>query len=497
MNNISPWDRRLLWLALPIALFLFLCYAYFPESIDDAFITLRYSKNLMLGNGPIFNVGEHVEGFSNPVWMVLLSAMGRAGVSMPLSMKLLGILSGVGTIMVTAQAASNWFGSRALGFAAALLVASSSFFALWAADGLETVFYAFTVTLLLWAATRESCIPWVVGCIASIVALTRPEGAMFGIAVVAWIALHRGFWFAAKVALPFFAAIASYEIFRLAYFGEWVSNTAAAKVHTNRQSITNAGRYVWSFNRDSAYLPLPLAFFGAFSGLRRPPIVLVTLFVLAQGVFLLVSGGDFMFAYRFIMPVAPCLAILACAAALSIFKKPENALAAVAVVAAISGAAQYHSRQPVYLGTDNLTRRASVHFSIADYLRANTTSKDTVLLSEAGIIPYYIDARVDDYLGLTSPYWYVRNSDRSLNIEHLFVNKPKYVVLSFKRSADLGATPRLYEDGAIFNSPEFKMNYVEEKRFDIRKDASLLNDIYYFYAPTAQDIYFAVFRRKG
>jgi arabinofuranosyltransferase len=497
MNNTSPWDRRLLWLALPVALFLVLCYAFFPESIDDAFITLRYSKNLMLGNGPVFNIGEHVEGFSNPFWMVLLGAMGSAGVPMPLGMKLLGILSGVGTILITARAASKWFDSRAIGFGAALLVASSSFFALWAADGLETVFYAFAVTLLLWSATREAGEPWGVGAIASIVALTRPEGAMFGVVIVAWVVFRRGFWPAAKVALPFFAAVAGYEVFRQAYFGEWLSNTAAAKVHTNRQSLTNAGRYLWLFNRDSAYFPLPLAFIGTFSGLRCPPIVLVTLFALAQGVFLLVSGGDFMFAYRFIMPVVPCLAILACAAALSIFKKPENALAALTVVATISGAAQYHSRQPVDLGTDNLTRRASIHFSIAEYLRANTTSKDTVLLSEAGIIPYFVDARVDDYLGLTSPYWYVRNRDRSLNIEHLFVNKPKYVILSFKRSAALGVTPRLYEDEAIFNSHEFQSNYSEVKRFDIRKNVSLLNDIYYFYAPTAQDIYFAVFRRKG
>lgn len=496
MNSLRWNDCRML-LAVPLVIFLSLCYAYFPESIDDAYITLRYSKNLMLGHGPVFNVGEYVEGFSNPVWMALLAATGRIGLSMPFSMKVLGVLSGVGAILVTARAVSTWLGSMTLGVASALLVASSSFFALWAADGLETVFYTFVVTLLLWMATRDGGSPWGIGCVAALVALTRPEGAMFGVIVLGWIALRRGVLAAAKVALLFIAPVAAYEAFRLSYFGEWVANTAAAKVHTGQESVTAAAKYVLSYNRDSGYVWLPLAFLGALVGAKRQPIILTSLFVLAQGVFLVVSGGDFMFGYRFIMPVVPCLAMLVCAAAVNVSKKPMVGLASVVLVAAITGVTQYKSRPPIHIGADNLTRRASVHFAIADYLRARTSPQDTVLLSEAGIIPYYIDARVDDYLGLTSRYWYVRNKDRSLNVEHILVNNPKYVVLSFRQTRTTEITPRLYEDSMIFDSSEFKSKYVEEKRFDITRDASLLNFIYYFYSPTAQDIYFAVYRRRA
>jgi len=73
---------------LPIFLFLCLCYVFLPESIDDAYITLRYSRNLMLGNGPVFNMGEHVEGYSNFIWMVVLALLGKLGISMPIAMKL-------------------------------------------------------------------------------------------------------------------------------------------------------------------------------------------------------------------------------------------------------------------------------------------------------------------------------------------------------------------------------------------------------------------------
>jgi len=66
--------------------FVALAYIYFPESIDDAYITLRYSKNLLMGNGPIFNIGERVEGYSNFSWMALLAAFGWIGVPMEMAM---------------------------------------------------------------------------------------------------------------------------------------------------------------------------------------------------------------------------------------------------------------------------------------------------------------------------------------------------------------------------------------------------------------------------
>ena len=33
-------------------------------SVDDSFITLRYSANFVHGHGPVFNIGQRVEGFT-------------------------------------------------------------------------------------------------------------------------------------------------------------------------------------------------------------------------------------------------------------------------------------------------------------------------------------------------------------------------------------------------------------------------------------------------
>ena len=41
---------------------------------DDAFITFRHVANCRAGYGPVFNVGERVQGFSHPLWFGLLLA---------------------------------------------------------------------------------------------------------------------------------------------------------------------------------------------------------------------------------------------------------------------------------------------------------------------------------------------------------------------------------------------------------------------------------------
>ena len=43
--------------------------------IDDVFISFRYPQNLLEGHGLVFNPGEYAEGYSNPLWILELSAL--------------------------------------------------------------------------------------------------------------------------------------------------------------------------------------------------------------------------------------------------------------------------------------------------------------------------------------------------------------------------------------------------------------------------------------
>ena len=84
---------------------------YFRAYInDDAFITFRYSWFLTLGQGPYYNIGEHVEGYTNFLMMMLMA--GAIAVFGPdsalLVAKLIGVLSGTLTLVATWALCVRW-----------------------------------------------------------------------------------------------------------------------------------------------------------------------------------------------------------------------------------------------------------------------------------------------------------------------------------------------------------------------------------------------------
>ena len=57
------------------------------RTIDDAFITYRYARNILAGNGFVYNPGEHVLGTTTPFYTILLVIFGSmsGGASAPLA----------------------------------------------------------------------------------------------------------------------------------------------------------------------------------------------------------------------------------------------------------------------------------------------------------------------------------------------------------------------------------------------------------------------------
>ena len=64
----EAWRRRFVRPRLLFAMLL-------PLAAEDAYITYRYALNLQAGNGLVYNPGEHVMGFSSPLW-TLWNALG-------------------------------------------------------------------------------------------------------------------------------------------------------------------------------------------------------------------------------------------------------------------------------------------------------------------------------------------------------------------------------------------------------------------------------------
>ena len=78
---------------------------FWPYVNDDAYITFRYSRFLAMGRGPYFNVGEHVEGYTNFTTMLGMAGIYRlfGPAAVPLAAKATGVLSGIATIVMAAK----------------------------------------------------------------------------------------------------------------------------------------------------------------------------------------------------------------------------------------------------------------------------------------------------------------------------------------------------------------------------------------------------------
>ena len=67
---------------------------------DDAFITMRYVKNFVDGNGLVYNIGERMEGYTHFLWLMLLAASKAIGFDPVDASMWLGIAAYAGILLL-------------------------------------------------------------------------------------------------------------------------------------------------------------------------------------------------------------------------------------------------------------------------------------------------------------------------------------------------------------------------------------------------------------
>jgi arabinofuranosyltransferase len=112
-----------------------------PRTIDDAYITFRYARNLLAGHGIVYNPGEWVFGASTPGFMLLLAALGLAlgGPSAPfpeIAWLLAALIDGI--TCWTLIKIGEELGVKPAGMAAALVWSIAPWSVSFAVGGMET-----------------------------------------------------------------------------------------------------------------------------------------------------------------------------------------------------------------------------------------------------------------------------------------------------------------------------------------------------------------------
>lgn len=291
---------------------------------DDAYISFRYARNLVDGNGLVFNPGDRVEGYTNFLWTMLSAFPLAQGDEDPLP-----FMHRAGRFF--------WYGSYALLLAfgsylafrgiytaplvAAPLIAHWSYNQ-WFLSGMETpmVSFLFLLALVVFALQdiKKTSLAAAFGLSCVLLMLARPDSAWFLIGIaIAGLVCHRSwfvdreFWrrWVPSFLAPVVLIWVPYTAWRLFYYGDLLPNTYYAKAAYNT-AYGRGWEFVAKYFEMYSFAPflmiLPIA-----ALMTRDPVVrrflAGSLFGGAAVFFYVIRlGGDFM-EWRFLNPITGVL----------------------------------------------------------------------------------------------------------------------------------------------------------------------------------------------
>ncbi len=308
---------------------------------DDAYISFRYASNWVNGLGLVWNPPPFlpVEGYSNFLWVILLGVIWTLfDIEPPLSSNIIslafGMMSYAVIILFFNRAISDQLSPRhrnLLFVLGMLFIVLNRTFLSWLSSGLETSMFNFF--LLVWIyqllnydkANSNADNFGIVALLATLMALTRPDGLLF------WAATTALFILQALPKLPFYTVhnnkhsifitlilliVPIHLTWRYSFYDYWLPNTYYAKVVGAWPSMGLT--YISSFILEyGLYLWLVTAIVWAYQQLKhhgntfitKPYTTMaMTCVILHIAYYVIIVGGDF-FEYRTLSYLIPLLAV--------------------------------------------------------------------------------------------------------------------------------------------------------------------------------------------
>ena len=349
--------RVSLWISVAVVALLFAWGAWQRRWIaDDGLIVLRTVRNLLAGNGPVFNQGERVEANTSTAWTYLMYVGSWVGGPMRMEYVALALaltLSVVGVALLMLGAARLYApslrGRRAVMLPAGALVyvalpPSRDF----ATSGLESGLTLAYLGLLWWMMVcwaqpvrnrpDRRLFVGALAFVAGFSVLVRPELALMGgLALIMMLVAARTWRRRALVVVAGGLLPVAYEIFRMGYYGLLVPGTALAKDAAGDKwsqgmiylSNFDAPYAVWvpvvllvplgvlllaARRRPSFLRPALAPDYGRLArAVQSPPAVVAFVLVsgLLQALYWIRQGGDFMHGRVLLAPLFCLLAPVA------------------------------------------------------------------------------------------------------------------------------------------------------------------------------------------
>jgi len=280
---------------------------------DDAFITLRYVDNTLNGHGATFNIGERVQGYTHPLWFVLLTVAASlihdqilATTLLCLGLTLLLLIFWARTLLAHAE---NPASALLVFLLACSVLVSSDFWVSFQTGGLENPLAHLLIVFLIAeiyyckVSRPERLLAYL-----CLLCLTRPDFVFFSFPfVVAAVSRLRSFRAFALSLLAVSPGII-WLIFAWMYYGSILPNTGGAKLgvyphvmYAVQQGVVYAIDWCM-FDTWAVVAALAAVLFCIRCARSNKTIIIVVAGIFLHCLWVVSIGGDFMRG-RFFMPV--------------------------------------------------------------------------------------------------------------------------------------------------------------------------------------------------
>jgi arabinofuranosyltransferase len=402
---------------------------------DDAMISMRYAWNLSHGRGLVWNAGERVQGYTNLLMTLIMSAatflFDRS--TAVLSIQIFGMALMVGTAWLAAAISRTLPGTTSSKQAIVFFLVLGYYpLVYWSLLGMETGLLAMLLAAGVWSAfryARSGATKHVV--VSSLcfgfAVLTRMDGVLFAVLTcgyLAWVAASRGsragWWHPAVFAAIVALFVIAQTIFQYRYYGEPLPNTYTLKLTGMPLMVRlqNGAGFVAPFFKETV-LVLLLAVAGAWLTGTSQAVLLIGLLLSAISYEVYVGGDPWNY-WRIMAPCMPltfvlvseAIEVIAAACRQVLPKHPGRWWegASHAIVAAGCALVVLLSASVRFLPEISLlykpmqTANGAENIETALLLDQLTSPHATIAVLFAGTIPYYLDRRAIDVLGKSDRY---------------------------------------------------------------------------------------------
>lgn len=445
-----------------------LVQSFFDFTIDDTFITFRYSRNLADGFGPTFNPGQApVEGYTTFLWMLIMSIPHFLRFDALLFSKLFGMALGELTLifamLISTQISAVKLPGQKLLAASVTCLFIAAFYpmAIHTISGMETVLFtallAGTVYVALLSDThRMAAIVTPVAML--LLGLTRPEGNLLNAGLLAALLFNRTSPYRRTLLystlLLYIVPGILYFAWRLSYYQLLFPLPYYSKLGNNHrpEGVTSVFSFILMI---APSIMFPLLF--AFRKVTRQHIIVATPIV-SLLLFYLFPQHIMGIYSRFVFPAAPLLHALSGAGVINLLVNFQsgseskstamNSLFAIVCIALVA-LSPLANIATIRSQSQGAVRAINPYIYFGRLLRSFPAARPmTLAIGDAGAIPYYSQWNTIDLVGLNDPVTLFETSHQAY-LEYVFSKDPDLILLTFNDAEDpvrdVALTNEIYE----------------------------------------------------